>query len=247
MGDQQVWSYEYSPRLAARGLFLPSNAIRTKIITMSKEVDALVLVGHSFMISQEATDEACHNISWRLRCIRNDNLRLDGSSWLTEDVETNLYAGETFLKLGVLAVCKYSLLLPRQPLEPNPFNKAALRIFGKLIPTEGGQLLSPKMVNKRSASMNLNEQQLPTMFGKALRAKPSITDELQEKWAKAQAVHAEQGRVMSKASGSDESTSSTETGVQSLEMPYQKLSHKNGAEMLARALIDLQLVRRAIT
>ncbi len=162
---------------------------------MSKEVNALVIIGHSHMIAQEAPEINHEDIGQGLWVIRNTRRK----QWadrtpITEEDKTSLFAGEVFLQLGDLAASRYMQELPKRPQEPNPFREPVLDVLDEISPFEIGEAL-PKELAIQWASMRLTERELPEMFNGALSADPSIEDELKEKWSKAQAIHARRGKV----------------------------------------------------
>lgn len=161
---------------------------------MSKEVDALVIIGHSHLIAQEAPNYTHEDIGQGLWYVRNGKTKWYNGEPITEEDKTSLYAGEVFLGLGSLAASRYMQQLPERPQEPNPFREVALDVIDEISPFETGEALRPDFAIKWP-STELTERELPEMFDAALTAEPSIEDELKEKWAKAQAVHVRRGKV----------------------------------------------------
>lgn len=159
---------------------------------MSKEIDALVLIGHGHMIAQEAPYVAHEDIGQGLWYIRSGKTKWYDGQPITEEDKNSLYAGEVFLELGNLAASRYMQQLPKRPHEPNPAREAALDVLDEISPFETGEAL-PKELAIKWASMRLTERELPEMFEEALETDPSIEEELREKWASAQAVHARHG------------------------------------------------------
>lgn len=161
---------------------------------MSKEVDALIIIGHSHLIAQEAPHYTHEDIDIGLWYVRSGKTEWYNRQPITEEDRTSLYAGEVFLQLGDLAASQYMQQLPERPQETNPFRDIALNVLDEISPLETGEALPKEFAIKRS-SMRLTEHDLPEMFDTALTADPSIEDELKEKWEKAQAVHTRRGKV----------------------------------------------------
>ena len=161
---------------------------------MSKEVDALVIVGHSHLIAQEAPHFNHEDIEHGLWYVRNGKTKWYNGQSITEEDKTSLYAGEVFLGLGGLAASRYMQQLPERPQKPNPFREIALDVLDEISPFETGEAMRKDFAIKWP-SLELTERELPEMFDAAMMADPSIQDELKEKWAKAQAVHTRRGKV----------------------------------------------------
>lgn len=161
---------------------------------MSKEVDALVIVGHSHMIAQEAPHYTHEDIDHGLWYVRSGKTKWFNGKPITEEDKTSLFVGEVFLQLGDLASSRYIQQLPERSQKPNPYREVALDVIDEISPLETGEAL-PKELAIKWADMRLTERGLPEMFDVALTADPSIEDELKYKWSKAQAVHARRGKV----------------------------------------------------
>lgn len=161
---------------------------------MSKEVDALIIIGHSHLIAQEAPHYAHEDIDQGLWYVRSGKTKWFNRKPITEEDKTSLFAGEVFLQLGDLAASRLMQQLPERPKKPNPFREKALDVLDEISPFETGEAL-PKELAIKWAFMRLTERELPEMFDIALTADPSIEDELKEKWGKAQAVHTRRGNV----------------------------------------------------
>jgi hypothetical protein len=162
---------------------------------MSKEVDALVIIGHGHLIAQEAPEFTHEDIEQGLWVIRNTRRKQWANRTpITEEDKTSLYAGEVFLGLGGLAASRYMQQLPERPQEPNSFREVALDVIDEISPFETGEALRSDFAIKWQ-SMKLTERELPEMFNTALAADPSIADELKEKWDRAQAIHARRGQI----------------------------------------------------
>ncbi len=161
---------------------------------MSKEVDALIIIGHSHLIAQEAPHYTHEDIDQGLWYVRSGKTKWYNRQPITEEDRTSLFAGEVFLQLGDLAASQYMQQLPERPQKPNPFRETALDVLDEISPFETGEAL-PNELAIKWASMRLTEHDLPEMFDTALAADPSIEDELKEKWYKAQAVHTRRGKV----------------------------------------------------
>jgi hypothetical protein len=161
---------------------------------MSKEVDALVIIGHSNLIAQEAPYHTHEDIDQGLWRVRSGATKWHNRQPITEEDKTSLFAGEVFLQLGDLAANRYMQQLPDRPQKPNSFRETALDVIDEVSPFETGEAL-PKELAIQWTSMRMAERELPEMFDAALTADPSIEDELKEKWAKAQVIHARRGKI----------------------------------------------------
>ncbi|HEX8182743.1 MAG TPA: hypothetical protein VF575_04040 [Candidatus Saccharimonadales bacterium] len=169
---------------------------------MSKEVDALVIIGHSHLIAQEAPHYNHEDIDQGLWYVRNGKTTWYDGQPITEADKTSLYAGEVFLGLGYLAASHYLQQLPERLQDPNPFREVALDVIEEISPFETGEALRADLAIIWP-SMELADSELPKMFDAPLAADSSITDELKEKWDKAQAVHVRRGQVAIMAYGAD--------------------------------------------
>lgn len=170
---------------------------------MSKEVDALVIIGHSHMIAQEAPEYTHEDIGHGLWYVRNGKTKWYNKQPRTEEDKHNLYAGEVFLELGKLAANRYAQTLPERPQQANPMREVALEVLDEISPFAIGEVL-PEELTIAWADMRIGEHELPAMFSGALAAEPSMADELREKWAKAQGVHAKRGGIAIMAYNADE-------------------------------------------
>ena len=179
---------------------------------MSKEVDALIIIGHSHLIASEAPLSNHESIGMGLQFIENGSIKWADGTDITEDSKTELFAGDVFLKLGYLAASCYSKGLEEQqfiqqpliqlPLEKprliNPFVEEAVNVFDDISPFDNGEFLPEELVIKHG-KMKLNNHGLPVMFNKPLEVKPSIESELKEKWEIAQQVHTKRGSATIKS------------------------------------------------
>lgn len=161
---------------------------------MSKEVDALVIIGHSHLIAQEAPHYTHENIEQGLWRVRNGKTQWYDGKPTTELEKNGLFAGEVFLQLGDLATSRYMQQLPERSQNSNPFREVALEVIDEISPFKTGEAL-PKELALKPSVMQLTERGLPAMFDAALTYDASIKDELKEKWSNAQAVHARRGIV----------------------------------------------------
>jgi hypothetical protein len=167
---------------------------------MSEEVNALVITGHAHMLTQEAPDHGRGDVIDNLWEVRSGSLNWHNGQPITEQDITNLYAGEVFLDLGGLATCMYSLVLPANPRPSNHWRELALNVIDAISPFDSGESLPADLSIKTWwPDLRLSERGSPNMFEGSLAAQPSIEYELKEKWAKAQAVHAERGSVTIRA------------------------------------------------
>lgn len=243
-------------------------------LNMSKEVDALVLIGHGHLIAQEPHPLVYEEIDISLQYVRSGKAAWTDDRPITEAEKTSLYAGEVFARLGGLMANRYLQQLPKRQLPPNPFRAVALEAIDEISPFATGEVLRADFAITWS-DLRLTEHELPAMFDPALAAEPSITTELQEKWRKAQAVHAQRGTVAIEVynvdalleglselriseiaptdiSGSYNIAELADRAAQAelTDVPYYQAfsitEGSNAEHMLASALEDLRLVSNAI-
>lgn len=250
---------------------------------MSKKIDSLVIIGHSHMIASEAPHYSHEDIQHGLSYVRNGKTSWNTGRTITEKDIDSLYASEVFLDLGALAASLYTKQFPMRPKQPNPFREIALDVLNEISPFETDDELPTDLITKWPR-LEQNEFGLPEMFDPAIAFDPSLKDELQVKWAKAQMVHARRGkvaimaydttRILHDLSRLDMSqiapdevkfgdnlhvksqsynlgnlVGRTDAQAKSVDVPYYQTfsnTSKNGAEMLASALEDIQLVSAEI-
>ncbi len=161
---------------------------------MSKEVDALVIIGHSHMIVDETPRYNHEGIAQGLWYVRHGETKWYNDEPITEEDKTNLYAGEILLELGGLAASRYMQQAQERSQEPNPLRSVALDLLDEISPLQAGEVLRPDFAVKLPYIDRIG-QELPNIFDAALTAEPSIEEELKEKWAQAQLIHAQRGKV----------------------------------------------------
>jgi len=241
---------------------------------MSKEVDALILIGHGHRIVADVPEYVLEDVESGLWYLRDGRKKWYNGVPITESDRTNLYASDVLLRLGHLAAS----VMKNEPLgfieNANPHKFNTVDTLNELSPyKDDGSLLLP--VGLSHYQIIRGETGIPVMFEEAVSQKPSILQELMAKWAISKQVHAEHGTVEGDGYNIDELLSGVGTvdidevapvditgsshslgdiidhaGLKSQPMNfpyYQTLkAEENAVEMLESALEDLAKVMKAI-
>jgi hypothetical protein len=161
---------------------------------MSKEIDALVLVGYGHVVSQEPPEFVHEDIGQGLWVIRHGDTLWADNTPITEEDVANLLAGEIFLNLGKLVSERFLGSGPGTPQLNNPYRDRTLKVIDEISPFSESEVLS-QLLEVTYPDLRLGEHELPEMFAGVLALQPSNADELKKKWEEAKAIHKKRGNV----------------------------------------------------
>lgn len=161
---------------------------------MSKEIDALIIIAHSHVISQEPSHDAREDIDQSLWHVRQGTANWHNGQPISDEARENLFAGEILMRLGNLAARRYAQLVPEWLNEYNPATQSTLDAIDAISPLEPGQVLSAELAIEWG-DVSLTERGLPRMFDAILTGDPPVEAELTEKWGVAQTIHNRRGKV----------------------------------------------------
>lgn len=251
----------------------PSFAIR-HYIPMSKEVDALILIGHSSRIVNDTPGYAWEDVGMALQYVQEGRETWYTGKPITDAQRSSIHASNILLSLDSLALSVFKAQ-PVQSIDNlNPYKLPTLDRIHMIGPYRGTEVLRLPVT-----SLDLIESEsrphIPELFEVALKREPKILQELMAKWAISKQIHAERGTTKAEGYDAKELADGIGTvnideiapqnitdssydlediidhaGVQSriYNFPYYAMldGMKNGEEMLRAALEDLQKVSDAI-
>ena len=85
---------------------------------MSKEIDALVIIGYCWMLIDEIPPYIREDTESDLEFIRSGEITWPDNTPITNEAKDTLFASEVFLQLGNLAVSIYTQKLPKNHRRP---------------------------------------------------------------------------------------------------------------------------------
>lgn len=161
---------------------------------MTKEIDALILIGHSNRITADVPSYAFEDAGIGLQYVQEGKTTWYNGAPITESDRTNLYASDIFLHLGHLAAS----VLKKEPsgfiANSNTFKFKTIDSLYDISPYKSSPSLTLP-IGLSPFHVLRGKTGIPMMFEAAVAQKPSIAKELMSKWVISEQVHAERGTI----------------------------------------------------
>lgn len=158
---------------------------------MTKEVDAAVLIGYAHKVSRDAPHYLREDFEQGLWYIRQGKTTWHNDEPITLDERMNLMAGEIFLNLGKVVTDRIQRKTDSNT-QPNPYRETTLRVIDEVTPFHEEEKPNFPLVNFAPYPAQIN-QDLTIIFDSIVQSNPTMKDEFDQKWSKAEDVYKRRG------------------------------------------------------